>query len=85
MAPAGVQVACSTDDVFRSAEAMRAAGAAITREPAPVPGIGTKVMKVADPDGWTLAFVDSGDFEQELCKAGTLSGPRCNAGGAVAA
>lgn len=83
-ASAYVQVACSTDDVYRTAEALRAEGAAITREPAPVPGIGTKVMKVADPDGWTLAFVDDGDFVQELCKAGKLTGPRCEAGGAAA-
>ena len=72
-----VQVACSTDDVYKTAEAIRDAGGSITREPSPVPGIGTKVMKTADPDGWTLAFVDNSDFVQELCKAGKLEGPLC--------
>ena len=63
----------------RTAEQVRAAGYTVSREPAPVPGIGTRVTKVQDPDGWTLAFVDNGDFLQELCKADLLQGPACDA------
>lgn len=72
-----VQLACSTDDVFKTADALRAVGAKITREPGPVPGIGTKVMKVEDLDGWVYAFVDNADFLLELCNAKLLEGPMC--------
>jgi len=37
------QVAISTKDVFKTAEQIRSAGGTITREPGPVPGIGTKI------------------------------------------
>ena len=60
---------------------MRAGGGSITREPAPIAGIGTKVAKVADPDGWVVAFVDNDDFLGELCKAGTLDSTLCPASG----
>lgn len=69
---------CFTSRLCRTAEEVRVAGGKITREPAPMPGIGTKVTKVQDPDGWTLAFVDNADFLQELCSAGTLEGPTCS-------
>jgi hypothetical protein len=75
-----VQLACSTEDVFKTADALKAAGANITREPGPVPEIGTKVMKVEDPDGWVFAFVDNTDFLSELCKAKQLEGPICKQG-----
>lgn len=39
---------------------------ALVKEPFAVPGIGTRVAIVADPDGHTLALVDAGDFEKEL-------------------
>lgn len=39
---------------------------ALAKEPFAVPGIGTRVALVADPDGHTLALVDFGDFEKEL-------------------
>lgn len=45
---------------------VRAAGGKITREPGPVPGIGTKIMACTDPDGWKYVFVDEVDFEKEL-------------------
>lgn len=60
------QVAISTDDVYKSAEAIRAAGGAITREPGPVPGIGTKIVATTDPDGWKYVLVDNSDFLGEL-------------------
>ena len=37
------QVAISTKDVYKTAEQIRAAGGKVTREPGPVPGIGTKI------------------------------------------
>lgn len=61
-----VQIAVSSSDIYKTAEQIREAGGKITREPAPVPGIGTRVMKAADPDGWVMAFVDYDDFLKEL-------------------
>lgn len=60
------QVAVSTKDVYKTAEAIRAAGGTVTREPGPVPGIGTKVVACTDPDGWKIVFVDEEDFLNEL-------------------
>ncbi|GBF92785.1 hypothetical protein Rsub_05404 [Raphidocelis subcapitata] len=60
------QVALSTDDVYKTAEQIRAAGGTITREPGPVPGIGTKILACTDPDGYKYVFVDSEDFLKEL-------------------
>lgn len=37
------QVAISTKDVYKTAEQIKAAGGTVTREPGPVPGIGTKI------------------------------------------
>eukprot|EP00884_Botryococcus_braunii_P010067 jgi/Botrbrau1/19061/Bobra.0100s0085.1 len=60
------QVAISTKDVFKTAEQIREAGGTITREPGPVPGIGTKIVATTDPDGWKVVFVDNEDFLNEL-------------------
>lgn len=73
-----VQVAVSTRDVYKTTEAVRAGGGAVVREPGPVPGIGTKVAKVADPDGWVVALVDLEDFNGELCTAGCAGSSTCN-------
>lgn len=72
-----IQMAVATRDVFKTTEEVRSGGGAVTREPGPVPGIGTKVAKVADPDGWTIALVDLEDFQGELCKAGSGSDKLC--------
>ncbi len=52
------QVAISTDDVYKSAEAVRVTtqehGGKITREPGPIPGINTKITSFLDPDGWKV-------------------------------
>jgi lactoylglutathione lyase len=53
-------------DVYKSAEQIKAAGGAITREPGPVPGIGTKILATTDPDGWKYVLVDTEDFLNEL-------------------
>ncbi len=53
-------------NVSPQAEQIRAAGGVITREPGPVPGIGTKIVATTDPDGWKVVFVDYEDFLKEL-------------------
>ncbi|KAG7673036.1 hypothetical protein Ndes2526B_g05396 [Nannochloris sp. 'desiccata'] len=60
------QVAISTKDVYKTAEQVKSAGGTVTREPGPVPGIGTKITAVTDPDGWKVVFVDEEDFLKEL-------------------
>jgi len=60
------QIAISTKDVYKSAEQIKAAGGQVTREPGPVPGIGTKVLATVDPDGWKTVLVDNDDFLNEL-------------------
>jgi lactoylglutathione lyase len=60
------QVAISTNDVYKTADQIKAAGGSLTREPGPVPGIGTKILACTDPDGWKIVFVDNEDFLKEL-------------------
>lgn len=63
------QVAISTKDVYKTAEDIKNAGGNLTREPGPVPGIGTKITACLDPDGYKIVFVDEDDFNQELVEA----------------
>ncbi|GBG88537.1 hypothetical protein CBR_g48006 [Chara braunii] len=60
------QIALGTDDVYKTAEAVRNHGGKITREPGPIPGINTKIFAFLDPDGWKTVFVDNEDFLKEL-------------------
>ncbi|XP_009625103.1 putative lactoylglutathione lyase, chloroplastic [Nicotiana tabacum] len=60
------QIAIGTDDVYKTAEAIRLCGGKITREPGPLPGISTKIVACLDPDGWKSVFVDNVDFLKEL-------------------
>lgn len=46
------QIAVGTDDVYKTAEAIKLCGGKITREPGPLPGINTKITACLDPDGW---------------------------------
>ncbi|KAJ8531346.1 hypothetical protein K7X08_026780 [Anisodus acutangulus] len=46
------QIAVGTDDVYKTAETIKLYGGEIVLEPGPVPGINTKIMACADPDGW---------------------------------
>ncbi|KAK4778002.1 hypothetical protein SAY87_018189 [Trapa incisa] len=46
------QIAIGTDDVYRTAEAVKLYGGKVTRKPGPLPGINTKIMACLDPDGW---------------------------------
>ncbi|KAK9805060.1 hypothetical protein WJX73_009319 [Symbiochloris irregularis] len=60
------QVAISTKDVYKTAEAIKANGGKITRDPGPLPGLNTKITATTDPDGWKVVFVDLADFLAEL-------------------
>lgn len=40
--------------------------ACVIKPPFAVPGVGTRVALIKDPDGHTLALVDAADFEKEL-------------------
>ncbi|KAK6941483.1 Glyoxalase/fosfomycin resistance/dioxygenase domain [Dillenia turbinata] len=60
------QIAIGTDDVYKTAEAIKLCGGKITREPGPLPGINTKITACLDPDGWKSVFVDNVDFLKEL-------------------
>ncbi|CAI5535454.1 unnamed protein product, partial [Closterium sp. Naga37s-1] len=60
------QIAIGTDDVYKTAEVIRAAGGTITREPGPIPGINTKIVACLGPDGYKTVFVDNKDFLREL-------------------
>ncbi|KAL6224059.1 hypothetical protein ACLB2K_002915 [Fragaria x ananassa] len=60
------QIAVGTDDVYKTAEAIKLCGGKITREPGPLPGLNTKITACLDPDGWKSVFVDNVDFLKEL-------------------
>ncbi|CAN6878300.1 unnamed protein product [Brassica oleracea] len=64
------QIAIGTDDVYKSGEVVKIVnkelGGNITREPGPLPGIGTKIVSFLDPDGWKTVLVDNKDFMKEL-------------------
>ncbi|XP_002960285.2 lactoylglutathione lyase GLX1 [Selaginella moellendorffii] len=60
------QIAIGTDDVYKTAEAVKVSGGKITRQPGPLPGISTKITACLDPDGWKTVFVDNKDFLKEL-------------------
>lgn len=64
------QVALSSEDVYKTAEAVKQLsgdlGGKVVREPGPLPGLKTKITSVEDPDGWKVVFVDNKDFLAEL-------------------
>ncbi|CAM9181827.1 unnamed protein product [Scytosiphon promiscuus] len=60
------QIAVSTPDVFDAAAAVEKTKYDVTRAPGPVPGIGTKITAVTDPDGFKTVLVDEEDIEKEL-------------------
>ena len=51
------QIAIGTDDVYKTAEAIKLSGGKITREPGPLPGINTKITACVDPDGWKSVWL----------------------------
>jgi len=64
------QIAISTEDVYKSGEAVdvvtKELGGKITRQPGPIPGINTKIVSFLDPDDWKIVLVDHADFLKEL-------------------
>ncbi|KAL5558683.1 hypothetical protein UlMin_034894 [Ulmus minor] len=60
------QIAIGTNDVYKTAEAIKLSGGKIILEPGPLPGINTKITACLDPDGWKTVFVDNIDFQREL-------------------
>ncbi|XP_075522505.1 lactoylglutathione lyase GLX1-like [Primulina tabacum] len=60
------QIAIGTDNVYKTAEAIKICGGEIIREPGPLPGINTKIAICLDPDGWKTVFVDNIDLLKEL-------------------
>lgn len=60
------QIAISCPDIFDAAQQFKDQGIELDREPGPVPGIGTKICGVRDPDGWKVVLVDAADFEKEF-------------------
>jgi len=53
------QIAIGTDDVYKTAEAIKLAGGKVTREAGPVPGYRTKITSCVDPDGWKTVCLNS--------------------------
>lgn len=60
------QIAVSCPDVYQAAKQFEDVGIEVTRAPGPVPGIGTKICAVTDPDEWKTVMVDADDFEKEF-------------------
>lgn len=60
------QIAVATPDVYEAAKRFEENGIDVARKPGPVPGIGTKITAVKDPDGWKTVLVDEQDFEKEF-------------------
>ncbi|KAK1367782.1 Lactoylglutathione lyase [Heracleum sosnowskyi] len=60
------QIAIGTDDVYKTAEAIKKFGGVITLQPGPLPILNTKITACLDPDGWKSVFVDNVDLLKEL-------------------
>lgn len=54
-------IALEADDIYATCEALRAAGAKITREPGPVKGDTTVIAFVEDPDGYKIELIAKKD------------------------
>ncbi|MGN5051244.1 lactoylglutathione lyase [Aeromonas veronii] len=54
-------IALEADDIYATCEALRAAGANITREPGPVKGGTTVIAFVEDPDGYKIELIAKKD------------------------
>ncbi|MDD9228880.1 lactoylglutathione lyase [Aeromonas hydrophila] len=54
-------IALEADDIHATCEALRAAGAKITREPGPVKGGTTVISFVEDPDGYKIELIAKKD------------------------
>ncbi len=54
-------IALEANDIYATCEALRAAGAKITREPGPVKGGTTVIAFVEDPDGYKIELIAKKD------------------------
>ena len=54
-------IALEADDIYGTCDALRAAGAKITREPGPVKGGATVIAFVEDPDGYKIELIAKKD------------------------
>ena len=54
-------IALQADDIYGTCDALRAAGAKITREPGPVKGGTTVIAFVEDPDGYKIELIAKKD------------------------
>lgn len=54
-------IALEADDIYATSEALRTAGAKITREPGPVKGGTTVIAFVEDPDGYKIELIAKKD------------------------
>lgn len=59
-------IAIETQDIYATCEAIRAAGANITREPGPVKGGTTVIAFVKDPDGYAIELINAKDAGKGL-------------------
>ncbi|HEV7813930.1 MAG TPA: lactoylglutathione lyase [Janthinobacterium sp.] len=54
-------IALSTNDIYKTCDAIRAGGGQITREPGPVKGGTTVIAFVTDPDGYKVELIERKD------------------------
>ena len=59
-------IALEAEDIYATCEALRAAGAKITREPGPVKGGTTVIAFVEDPDGYKIELIEEKDAGKGL-------------------
>ncbi|CBI26654.3 unnamed protein product, partial [Vitis vinifera] len=67
-----IEVAVSTDDVYKSAAAVllvsKELGGKIIQPPGPIPVINAKMTSFVDPDDWKIVLIDNEDFLKQLQK-----------------
>lgn len=51
------QIAIGTNDVYKTAEAIKKFGGVIALEPGPLPILNTKITACLDPDGWKSVYL----------------------------
>jgi lactoylglutathione lyase len=59
-------LALEAEDIYATCDALRAAGAKITREPGPVKGGSTVIAFVEDPDGYKIELISKKDAGKGL-------------------
>ncbi len=59
-------IALEAKDIYATCDALRAAGAKITREPGPVKGGTTVIAFVEDPDGYKIELINKKDAGKGL-------------------